>query len=510
VKIALIPLDERPVNTRYPQMLARIAGAEVLLPPKDIRGEGRQPAQLDLVGDWLKNTAPQCTGVVASTEFLAYGNLINSRISEESAAECLPRLAILDTLGKTQSVYAFSLITRVSNADDCVEEPLYWKQYGTRFYQLSQNLHKREKGEEVGAVISGLQAELPAIETLDWLQRRLRNHTINLALLDLVSRDRLDLLLLTSDDTSPYGMPSREKAWLEGWGQMLGAHVTEKILIHPGADEVGSALVTRMLCEKHGKTPRICPLYAVAGGEEIVAPYEDRAVKLTVAGQINACGGVVTDDPNTADILLAVFPPSPRRTEWRESFAAEERQDREAHYRAFLTQIAAYNKPIAIGDVTYPNGSDPVVIDLLLSADCSISTPDLYAYGAWNTAGNTLGTTVAQAVCYWLGHDHPESAIAQKIYLTHRFLEDWGYQHLVRREARAKNTEKFGTHDPIPESPDSDGQVAFTCQNIEAGLSACLTRLQASGIGVGLHIVPNSTRLPWRRTFEADFDLAVL
>ena len=36
--IALVPLDERPVNTRYPQMLGAIGGANVLLPPPEIRG----------------------------------------------------------------------------------------------------------------------------------------------------------------------------------------------------------------------------------------------------------------------------------------------------------------------------------------------------------------------------------------------------------------------------------------------------------------------------------------
>ena len=501
MKIALVPLDERPVNTRYPQMLAAIAGATVSLPPREVRGEGRVPADLMAAEQWLKSVSAECEGVVVSTEFLAYGNLINSRISVASAAECLPRLSVLEEISKSgKSVYAFSLITRVSNANDCVEEPLYWKQYGTRFYQLSQNLHKREKGEDVSTAIAALQAELPAPETLDWLQRRLRNHTINLALLDLVSRDHLDLLLLTSDDTSPFGMPSREKSWLEGWGEILGEAVSQKILIHPGADEVGSALVTRMLTKMQGKAPKICALYAVAGGEEIVAPYEDRAVKLTVAGQINACGGVLTTDPNTCDIILAVFPPSPRRTEWRESFSAEERAEREAHYRAFLQTIATYNKPVAIGDVTYPNGSDPVVIDLLLAPDCPVNPAELYAYGAWNTAGNTLGTTVAQAVCYWLGQNKE----AQSLYLTHRFLEDWGYQHLVRREARAKNTEKFGTNDPNPED---NIQIAFTCENIEAGLNVCLARLQASGVGAGLSITPGSTRLPWKRTFEVDFDL---
>jgi hypothetical protein len=52
--LALLPLDERPVNTRYPQMLGAIAGANVLLPPPEIRGLQRTPADCDAVAGWLR------------------------------------------------------------------------------------------------------------------------------------------------------------------------------------------------------------------------------------------------------------------------------------------------------------------------------------------------------------------------------------------------------------------------------------------------------------------------
>lgn len=85
VTIALAPLDERPVNTRYPQMLGAIAGADVLLPPEAVRGLQREPANTAVVGAWLREVAPRADGVIASAEYLLYGNLINSRISGESA-----------------------------------------------------------------------------------------------------------------------------------------------------------------------------------------------------------------------------------------------------------------------------------------------------------------------------------------------------------------------------------------------------------------------------------------
>ena len=508
--VALLPLDERPVNTRYPQMLGAIAGATVLLPPPDISGFQRTPADTDAIGAWLAGTVADAA--IFSTDYLLYGNLINARISPQSAAEVLPRLRALETLrAEGKPVYAFSLITRVSNADDAVEEPTYWAEYGTRFYRYAALLHRRdayalEPGE--ADALQSLEAQIPAPLIADWLQRRLRNHTINLALLDLLARGGLDFLLITSDDTSPWGMPSREKVWLESWIAILGPDVAARTMMHPGADEVGSALLARLICQHNGMTPRIFPLYALPGGEEIVAPYEDRAVRLTVEGQIRAGGGVVATSPDEADIILAVLTPSPRRTEFRDDFAAAERAERKPHYDALFARLGAYQRegrPVAIGDVAYPNGADPLAIELLLDPACPLDPSGLAAYGAWNTAGNTLGVVVAQAICSLFTNGDADREAAQRIFLAHRFLEDWGYQAVVRRTAREANRAAWGYHDPAPDNP---AQVDATRTAIEAGLRDALTRLQARGIGEGLTLRAGGVRLPWSRTFEVDFDLS--
>jgi hypothetical protein len=510
--IALVPLDERPVNTRYPQILGAIAGADVLLPPTEIQGLQRVPSDTDAVATWLRETASsgKADGVIASTDYLANGNLINARIGGKSASDALQGVRVLEEVGRALPVYAFSLITRVSNADDCVEEPLYWATYGTRFYKYSQLLHKRDAGEltdDEAQSLAHLEAELPADLIDDWLQRRLRNHTLNLALLDLLARKRLAFLLITSDDTSPWGMPSREKVWLEGWLRLLGPEAQARTMIHPGADEVGSALVARLICERRNVRPKIAPLYAVPGGEEITAPYEDRAVRLTVEGQIRACGGELTFNVEEADIVLGVLTPSPRRTEFREDFAASERAEREGYYRTLFQTLAEHQqagKAVAIGDVAYPNGADPLAIELLLEPEAPLDPATIAAFGAWNTAGNTLGVVVAQAVCSLFIEGDPVRTKAQSVFLTHRFLEDWGYQTVVRREARAASQAQFGTRDPNPEDP---AQIAAVASATEAGLTKALRMLQERGIGKELTLVTGSVRFPWRRTFEVDFDL---
>ena len=505
-----MPLDERPVNTRYPEMLAQIAGVEVVLPPVEIRGSHKTGADTEAVSAWLRAT--DADAVIASAEYLLFGNLIQSRVSGESVSDVLPRLSVLEEMAKRgKTVYAFGLVSRVSNADVDVEEPDYWKQYGTRFYQLSQLLHKAEAYGDLSVADNEqlllLQAELPAAHVADFLTRRLRNHAVNLALLDLVARERLDLLLLTSDDTSVYGLPTREKAWLESWMRLLGDAATKRILMHPGADEVGSALLCRLVCALHHVEPAIFPLYAVPGGEEIVAPYEDNPARLTVAAQIRACGGRVAESIDVADIVLGVLPPSPRRTEYKASFAASERDDREELYATFLQTLAAKQAggvPVAVGDITYPNGSDPLFIEMLFAPGSPLRPATLAAYGAWNTAGNTLGTTVAQAVLSTFMGGDKEREAAQSLFLTHRFLEDWAYQAVVRHTTRNRIQERTTHRDPAYHS---EPEQSFARATIEAGLTQKLRELQAVGIGVGLSLVPGSVRLPWRRTFEVDFDL---
>ncbi len=510
--IALVPLDERPVNTKYPQMLAAIAGASVLLPPEHARGLQRQPADLWVVSKWLRESveSKSASAAIVSCDYLAYGNLINARISNDSAAYAISRLALLEELGEKTPIHAFSLITRVANSDDIVEEPSYWKVWGTKFARYARLKHQSESthltdGEQ--SQLFELSRQLPTDYKSDWLKRRLRNHAVNLSLVDLASRGRITSLLLTSDDTAPFGFPTRERNWVRSWLEMIGDATPSNIQMHPGADEVGSALLAKLVNENAGNVPRVSILYSNPGDEMIVAPYEDRPVRETVVGQIEACGCKVVPSGEECDFVLAVVTPSPRRTDYRMDYLAPDRETRSAKYAEFLDKIQesqAAGTPVALADVAYPNGSDPLMSETLLAPERVGVASKLAAYGAWNTAGNTLGVVVAQAACALLSVGDPVRETAQRLFLTHRFLEDYGYQQRVRREARDFCDSQFGTRDPNPES---NNQVSAVSEFIESRLNIILGELQESGIGTGVSIVRGSTRLPWRRTFEVDFDL---
>lgn len=508
--IALVPLDERPVNTHYPQMLGAISGVNVLLPPLEILGLQRQPADQEAVAQWLNEAALTADAAIVSVDFYGFGNLINARVSQDSAPDVLARLRLLAALNPTCPVHAFSLITRVSNADDAIEEPLYWTQWGMKFYRYARLAHQAERGTlEDADELARLDAELPADLKADWLIRRLRNHTVNLGLLEMAARDQITSLRLTSDDTSPEGFPSRERDWLRGWPRLIGPALANRVQMHPGADEVGSAVLSQLLTAHASKTPRVWIVYSHPGDNALVAPYEDRPVRETVEGQIHACGGVLADSAEESDFVLGVATPSPRRRDYQPEYLAEDRAARTAPYQNFLAALGQWQsqgRPIALADVAYPNGSDPLLSELLLAEGSPLAPGRLYAYGAWNTAGNTLGVVAAQAVCALFIGDHQQRADAQTIFLAHRFLEDWGYQTIVRREARAEAERLWGRREPHSDS--SEEQMTL-CAFIETRLGELLSTLQQRVIGEGLHLVSGSVRLPWRRTFEVDFRLSL-
>ena len=504
--IGLIPLDERPVNTCYPEMIAQIGGATLHLPPREMLSVYRQPARCDDLLLWLEETAPRLDALIVSFQTLGYGGLIASRTSTEPPSNILSRL---ESLGKLKQrcprlpILGFDLIMRISNANSAIEEPEYWAEEGTRFYKFSQLLDRLEQGHPVGDDLAYLRAELDPKHVQDFIQRRLRNHMVNKEGLQMLIQDDLDLLVLSSDDTSPYGLPASEKRSLHQWADRLGLseHCSQPLsgcgfLMYPGADEVGSALTARVMNTATGYSPAFAVIYGVPGGEQITAPYEDGPVAVTLSRQVAAVGGHLTleEDP---DMWIYVNPPSPRRTEWDASFAAAEREERQPHLKKMVAQIRQHTeagKQVIVCDVAYPNGADPLLIELLLQ---EVDITRLAAYGAWNTAGNTIGAALAQGCAARLAST-PEQQAAQQRFLLHRFLEDWGYQQVVRAETRQWLINTVGRDEP------DESTFAVTLAHIEAGLIRCQEQLP--GFVNQHHLVPGSIRLPWNRLFEVDFD----
>lgn len=526
LRLALIPLDERPVNTTLPVRLARVANCEVLLPPREMLGNKKEVGAYEGLGDWLGSVASTVDGLIVSVETLAFGGLIASRTTHlplEKAREHLSVLKKIRDAHPQLPIYAFTLVMRIPAYDSDDEEPTYWASYGRRIHEYSQLVDKvaRHNRNEDRRAMEALAAEIPAEVLQDWQWRRERNHQLNLEVLDYVADGIVDFALITQDDSAEYGVSAAEQRALRARLAELG--IEERAILYPGADEVAMILLARHVNAHVGKRPKVYPRYSSAKGPFIIPRYEDRPLAESVKGQIYAAGGVLVESPAEADFMLFLNTPGESQEEAPHQETSTLVDTAGRNLLDFTESILHYTSqgiPAAVADVAYANGGDTRFVSMLLRR---VGLKRLAAYAGWNTAGNTLGTVVAHASLYnAVGRDATEAAVqraakAHLEFLLSRFIEDWGYQAIVRTRLNGGVLQEHGLNpwglgDRWPEA---QRIVAEELSRFAQETFADVKDLELTWYGRPLQIVPKgfvleNVYLPWRRMFEVGFDLHLL
>ena len=499
VKICLIPLDERPATLRYPVLLGAIAGIEVVTPPPELLGYRRKPMEVRGLAAWLLEQAKRCQAAIVSCEALAHGGLVPSRISSESAAVVVGRLDVLrfaKARNPSLRILGSSVISRIANDNHAAEEPDYWSEYGRLLFAYSVVCDRDARGLAAPGELRRATEAIPEAVRRDFHGRRLRNHGVNLAALGLAAEGVFDFLAITSDDTHPFGLPAREKRWISE--QVAALDRAGSVLLYPGADEAACTLLARVVQGAIPDPVRFAVVQAVPGDAGTIPPFEDVPIGDSVLRQLRAAGAAVVRRPAAGEMLLAVNTPVPGRGVFDPAQAAVDAARRGRAVRRMVARLQreqARGVPCAVADVAYANGADPVLVDALFrGADLGA----LRGYAGWNTAGNTLGTVIAQAIC---AHRATTAARerALQAFTFHRLVEDWGYQQCVRGPLREALRARTGHPEPAARG------VAGAERWTEARLAPLADGIP--GLGARFRIRPGSVRLPWRRTFEVDFNV---
>ncbi|MFZ2964860.1 MAG: DUF4127 family protein [Rhodoglobus sp.] len=484
--IALIPLDERPVNVGLPRDVADIAGFGLVTPAPGVLPRFREPADTTAVAGWLLTAAaaPRTAAAVVSADLLVYGGLIPARTSDDTTAAAIARLEVLRAVRSSRPdlpLSVVSLITRASDAYSNVEEPEYWDRYGRELHGLGRAAHANWRG---GAqTIPGLPAGIRD----DFARRRLRNHIVNLATLGLRWEGVIDHLSLTADDTAEWSVGSAEQEWLRYWQLLRPA---EGVAMHPGADETGAVLVARAILGLVGVSPVVRIIAGDPDGLALVPPYENQPLAESLPRQVAAAGGVVGD---AADAVLVVHTADPTRGDQFSVLAP--RSDPEAVRRTVAAVRRSFEEAdvVALADVRFANGADPALVEALAAEGLLWR---LSAYGGWNTAGNAAGGAIATALAVVAGIAAGTlDQAAVRTALARRLADDYAYQAIVRRELGER---LFG-----PTIAPVDAALADSAG--DALLSPISARLAAIGAPDAVRI--ERVMLPWRRSFEVELTL---
>jgi len=325
IKVLYIPLDERACNYEFPQKLCEMTeDLELLVPSKDNMGCLKKPASVEILWDWLFNHAIDAQYAILSVDTLVYGNIINSRthhLNNEDCAKRLSRFKKLKQINPELEIYAFNLVARVAAYNNSHEDPDYWESHGWaiwRYTYLTDKIARGDHSQEEIDELAKVKDSIPEDILADFLTRRNVDRTTNLACVDLVSDNIFKLLTIPKDDTAEYGYAAMDQAAIAE--KVRERHLTNRVLIYPGADEVGSVLFARIFNRVKQYTPKVYVRYSSTLGPTIVPNYEDRPLHESIKWQITSLGGIVEDCAGASDCMLAVNSPGKYQIESGEQY----------------------------------------------------------------------------------------------------------------------------------------------------------------------------------------------
>jgi hypothetical protein len=540
-RVALLPLDDRPVNYDHPWWLGSAAGIDVVRPPREWLGSPLRSAAHERLVDWLRDEASSVDGLAVAIDTLGYGGLIPSRQSTtalEDVVLALEPLRAIRAARPSAPILVFNILMRVNRSNSAEEEKAYCATYGADLFRLSYLDDKVGRGDADDGESTErdqLAAAVPSEIVADYRAGRARNHAINRLMLDWAADGVVDYALIAQDDTAPYGWNIAEARELRRLIERDG--LAGRASVYPGADEVGSLLIAAFACRQANFAPRVWPRYSGVDGAFAVTAYEDRPFGELIKAHLGPLGGSLAGSPDDADLILAVNAPGvvqaeawlqvavrdPDRTGVRTRSSALDpaaisradremtstRRDGDELARSVAVDIAA-GRTVAIVDVAFVNGADLAFAGNLLAR---VPLARLAAYAAWNTAGNSLGSALAQGVVRAITCRAEQPAQVLNAHLTLLFihlLDDYVFQGLVRTELLLEDLPSLGlgvSFERLPERvlPEIEGRLS---QRFQPYVESIGERLAAGSVANG----PTAWRvtayaiepptLPWQRVFE--------
>lgn len=426
--IVYLPMDDRPVNLEYVVDTVTAGGAEIITPPMDLIPGRTRTADPEKIWQWVFATAPHVDSMVLSTDSLIYGGLVASRTHQLSPGilrDRVERFRELKEKHPSLRLYLFGTIMRTPRMSAGGTEPSYYEKIGPQIFRLTSLEDKLEVlglTSEEKAELSALLAKLPPEFLADWRDRRAKNFAVNRRLQELCREEVFAFFLLGRDDSSPLSASHQEGRYLT---KAAGNLAASRYLSIPGADNLGVSMVSKAMNDLLMRIPTVRILFAPGAGGSTVPTYEDRPLGETAVQHIAANGGIQFFSARKPDLILALHTPADGKT--REANSPENVTTANQATIEFVRSLKTMKEEglrIALGDVSFANGADNSLLPALKEAGL---LPRLASYSGWNTAGNTIGFALGQAMLTTEASEQDRLRL-----LAVRYLDDWAYQANIR------------------------------------------------------------------------------
>ncbi|MDF2634271.1 MAG: hypothetical protein K0R78_1145 [Pelosinus sp.] len=489
--IMYVPFDNRPVSYEYVTDTVKKGGFDILVPPEEFLAARTRSANPDQLWEWVFEHAKEADRVVVSADALIYGGLVASRTHDIEADVLLKRTENFKKLRKLNpslKLYVFSTIMRSPHASSGGVEPAYYETYGPAIFRIHALRDKSEMQpltHQEQEELKELGAQVPINVMVDWIKRRDKNYDVNVQLVQEVKDDVFNYLLIGRDDCSPLSRSHQESRWLEKETVDLPA---SKYLSFPGADQLGMVLLARAANDLTFKIPSVAVIYTQGVGDKTIPSYEDTPVGKNVRDHLIAAGCLPLLSARVADMVLAVNTPVDGWT--REAGIESNKKEASIETLSLVKQMQSYllaDKKVAVADISFANGSDNA---LLHEMNKRKMVPQLVSYSGWNTASNTIGYTIGQAVFA----QRMTTANKNKLVAV-RLLDDWAYQANVRS---ALTTEVLLDH--------SNVQLDEMLPTLTKDATVRIHKFAQQSLN-DFSIKKIEVSFPWNRMFEVDIKI---
>lgn len=403
-------------------MIAAMNDTKVDVPPIELLGKFTVPGDVDKIFEWLEAQRLDDVGtIIVSTDMLAYGGLIASRVNDVDASTAIKRLQrLMDFRKKAPEGIKMYLYAATMRLTPTATKAAASYRLNLAKYEEMKDRFERTGDKALPPKLANLRKMVPPVEILRYERTRRRNFEVQAALLRMAIGKEIDFLIMGQDDAKPDGPQIQENAKLKKLSEQY--HVNEKVYFCEGIDQHSNLLLSRAILSDKGWKPKVRIVYSDDQGKDQYALYESKTVKESLQDQIFASGAEVATNSDEYDYALYVNTPK-RREQSFEQFLENMRNEIDQGF------------PVAVADINFgANGSsDEELFNFLVRTGKSFR---LLAFAGWNTAGNTMGTAIPAANVYLCARkfevDPMKRELAQREFLMHRMIDDWAYHRFTR------------------------------------------------------------------------------
>lgn len=479
LKIALVPIDNRPVCYDLPIQIASLNNKiKVFVPPKEFIGNLIRNSDTKNILLWLDEIllTENISYIACSLDTIAYGGLIPSRRSNYSQKFIISQVNEFFNIAQKYNakIYAFSSIMRISNNNINEEEKEYWDKYGELIFKYSFLNNKISKNPLESDVIElqNIQTLIPPDILDDYILTRKRNFEVNKYYLECSQNNIIDYLVFSQDDTAQYGFNVEES-------NILKSLIKEKskVTVQTGADEIPCDLISRIITASYKEKISIYPIFSTENGKNVISRYEDRTILESVKGHIILCGAEIALTKEDADLIILVHTPINKQNDHCMKDYPESENKEAIEFG--LNIINNVEKPVIVADISCANGADNIFVQKILAQGINFS--NFYGYAAWNTTGNTLGTAVSIGLSRYIAEkENVFNGQEFKKLILIRLSDDWAYQTVARQKIRALT---------------SDADIEILNEELYPYIQNIAKKIDFTSSEINLSF-------PWDRTFE--------